>query len=334
MSTFARATALLPALLVLGCAAPKAPVRTVGPPPTRPGAAWANAKGIPFVLIPAGAFTMGTSDAQAKELLRRFGDQGVDPDTLAPERPAHHVRITKAFLISRHEVTRGQFRQFVEAAAYKTDAERLGGSNVLDPQGTGDWIKDPTANWRSAGFPQTDGHPVVCVSWNDAQAFCAWLNDTDRTRPKGWTYRLPTEAEWEYAARGPTPRHFPWGNLWKDPHANFADRSSELAWRDADHDDGHPRTAPVGSYSPNGDSPFGAADMAGNVWEWCLDRYDEGFYKASPSDDPVNVKAGDARVERGGSWAFSKDRCRAACRYRLTPAASYDNLGFRIVLAP
>ena len=152
-------------------------------------------------------------------------------------------------------------------------------------------------------------------------------------KPTGWAYRLPAEAEWEYAGRGKERREWAWGNDWDGSRCNFADKHSELAWADREADDGYPRTAPVGRYSPKGDTPLGLCDMTGNVWEWCQDWFDAAYYQASPVNDPVNADAKAKRVERGGSWAFTPDYCRAAFRMGLEPAASYDTLGFRVVLA-
>lgn len=311
---------------VAGCA------QRLPPGVERPGDAWENGLGMKFVLIPPGEFRMGSTADEHAALIERFGPGKIRPERIAPERPAHNVRITRPLLFGRHEVTVGQFRRFVEATGYKTDAERGGGSHVSG--GLDTWEKKRDANWRKPGFEQADGHPVVCVSWHDAQAFLAWLNKSDATKPKGWAYRLPSEAEWEWAARGPERREWAWGNDWDGRRANFADKRSCLPWADGEADDGHARTAPVGAYSPKGDTPLGLADLTGNVWEWCLDWFDAAYYRASPVKDPVNAAESNRRVERGGSWAFTPDYCRAAFRFALEPNESYDTLGFRVVLAP
>jgi len=303
----------------------------LAPQPPFPRETWRNGLGMQFVRIPAGEFVMGTSDDDVKALLARFGAAAVRLDRIAAEKPAHGVRVTRGFLMARHEVTVALFRRFAEATDYKTDAERLGGSMAY----TGaDWEKRPEATWRSPEFPQADDHPVVCVSWNDAQKFLAWLNAADGARPKGWAYRLPTEAEWEWAARGPERREWAWGNDWDAARCNFADKQSALAWADPKADDGCARTAPVGHYSPKGDTPQGVADLTGNVWEWCQDWFDAAYYRRSPAADPVNTAESRRRAERGGSWAFTADYCRAAFRMGLDPAESYDTLGLRVVLAP
>jgi formylglycine-generating enzyme required for sulfatase activity len=316
---------VLLAYSLAGCAGgPRA--KGAFPPPS-----WTNALGMELVRIPAGEFEMGTSDADVKALVARFGESALRPERLAVEKPRHRVRITRDFLLACHEVTVAQFRRFVEATGHKTDAERGGGPHVL---GISDvWEKTPDANWRSPGFKQEDNHPVVCVSWNDAQKFIEWLNAADRAKPRGWAYRLPTEAEWEFAARGRERREWAWGNEWDGSRTNYADKQSGLSWADQKADDGYPRTAPAGHYSPKGDTPQGVADMTGNVWEWCQDSFDAGYYQTSPVKDPVNKQAMPKRVERGGSWAFTPDYCRAAFRMGLEPAESYDTLGFRVVLA-
>ena len=315
-------------VVVVGCGKEASPLEPPAKAPF-PAATWANGIGMEFVRVPAGEFEMGTSEEEIKALIDRFGEIR---RKVVVEKPRHRVRITRAFLMAKHEATVGQFRRFAEATGYKTDAERGDGSNVY--AGNDEWAKKREGNWRSPGFKQTDGHPVVCVSWNDAQKFIEWLNATDAKKPKGWAYRLPTEAEWEHAARGPERREYAWGNQWDGSRANFADQRAGITWGDGTADDGHGRTAPVGSYSPKGDSPFGVCDMTGNVWEWCLDWFDPAYYSRSPVEDPVNKQEANQRVERGGSWAFTEDYCRAAFRFPLASAESYDNLGFRVVLAP
>lgn len=292
-------------------------------PPRR----WTNSLGMEFVRIGAGKFTMGTPRKEAEGLSERFG---TPLRKFLPETPPHEVVLSRDFLIARYEVTVAQFRRFVEATGYRTDAERGGGATVHIEMDR--WEKKAAASWKNPGFPQTDRHPVVCVSWNDAMAFAEWLDKVDSSRPRGWRYRLPTEAEWEFAARGGEGRRYPWGNEWSNEWANFADRRSGLPWARVEADDGFARTAPVGSFSPKGDTPEGVADLCGNVWEWCLDWFEAGFYERSPRVDPLNDRPGSQRVERGGSWAFTEDYCRSAFRMPLSPEASYDNLGFRLVL--
>jgi len=298
--------------VLLGCASA---ARAVEPPalPER----WTNWVGMEFVRIPAGEFTMGTNE----------GEPGSRPE----ERPAHKVRITHPFLMGKHEVTVEQYHKMIYCIGGLTEAEKTGGPNVYI---MGDvWEPRADRSCRSPGFEQTDRHPVTCVTWNDAQRFIKWLNRFG-ARPEGTAYRLPTEAEWEYAASGPKRFVYPWGNEFDPKCANFSDAQSKLPWAKRDQDDGFARTAPVGSFSPAGDSPFGLADLGGNVWEWCEDWFDKDYYKTSPAEDPVNLKPATERVERGGSWAFTPDRCRVAFRFKTEPGKGFDNLGFRVVLVP
>jgi formylglycine-generating enzyme required for sulfatase activity len=167
-------------------------------------------------------------------------------------------------------------------------------------------------------------HPVLYVSWNDAEAFCKWLSQRERK-----TYRLPTEAEWEYAARGEDGRTFPWGSWSSVGHfANFADARTNFPWRDPAIDDGYAETSPVGMY-PRGASPFGIEDMAGNVFEWCLDFYEP--YKGKEIRDPRPGKHGRQRVYRGGSWKSRMSSLRATARAFNEPTYLANDVGFRIV---
>jgi sulfatase modifying factor 1 len=241
------------------------------------------------------------------------------------------VRIVRPFSLGAHEVTVGQFRRFVEQAGYKTEGEKDGKGGYGWDEAKGAWVQDPKYTWRNPGFPQGDDHPVVLVSWNDAHAFIEWLNATDKASPR---YRLPTEAEWEYACRaGGTTTLYPNGD---DPEklaaiGNVADASAKRkypSWTTTiQADDGHVFTAPVGSYTA---SPCGLHDMIGNVWEWCEDGYDGEYYKKSPADDPPGVPRATSRVIRGGGWFNDPSICRPAYRTGFTPEDRAPNLGFRL----
>jgi formylglycine-generating enzyme len=271
-----------------------------------------------FVLIRAGRFTMGSP----KE------EKGHEDDE-----QLHEVAITKPFYLGSYTVTRGQFRTFVDDTGHKTDAETDGQGGYGYDADKGEFQQDPKYSWRNPGFEQTDAHPVVNVSWNDAQAFCVWLS-----RKAGKKYRLPTEAQWEYACRGRTQTRFYFGDDDEDlaKYGNVADASARKkfpAWSwTIKADDGYVFTAPVGHYKPNG---FGLYDMHGNVWQWCADYYDTQYYAHSPIKDPFNSKIPDSarRVLRGGSWCLNPTYCRAANRGRCAPDYRSDSDGFRVCLS-
>jgi formylglycine-generating enzyme required for sulfatase activity len=209
------------------------------------------------------------------------------------EKPLTKVVLSR-FYMSRHPITNAQYEQFEPVHSRK----------------------------RAPGAG--DDHPVLYVSSLDAMKFCQWLTTRDRKK-----YRLPTEAEWEYAARGTEGRKYPWGGLERRGDlANFADRNTVFAWSDRDVDDGFAETSPVGAY-PQGASPFGILDMAGNVWEWCFDYYEQ--YKGVPRVNPRGAPSGSKRVYRGGSWKSRFNSLRATTRGSNVPSYSCNDLGFRVV---
>lgn len=279
-----------------------------------------------MILIPAGEFLMGTDGSYG------FANDG--------EGPAHSVKLAP-FHIDETTVTNEQFNTFVNATSYKTDAERFGWSFVFfghltNKQQAGAvrqrvlgsewWCRVEGATWRHPEGPGSNikqrwSHPVVQVSWGDACAYAAWSGK-----------RLPTEAEWECAARGGlVQKRFPWGdelepggrhrmNVWQ---GTFPTHNTEA--------DGHYGPAPAKSYKANG---YGLYQMTGNVWEWCWDWFDPGYYRVSPSDAPTGPASGERRVMRGGSYLCHASYCnryRTDARNSNTPDSSTTNLGFRCV---
>ncbi len=259
-----------------------------------------------MVLIPAGEFMMGASPGMVHQ----------------HETPQHRVFLD-AFYIDKFPVTNMQFQKFVDSTGYVTDAEKRGWSNAPEEK-RADQIKANGANWRHPRGPESDikdimNHPVVHVSWNDAHAYAKWANK-----------RLPTEAEWEKAARGTDGRKYPWGDGEPDgTRCNYADRNTAFGWRDSSVDDGYEYTSPVGRYE-NGKSPYGIYDMAGNVWEWCSDWYDKDYFSKSPKDNPKGPANGQHRVIRGGgSWHDGADYMRSTNRGPRQPAFVSSDQGFR-----
>ena len=264
--------------------------------------------GMTLHYVPAGAFTMGSN----------AGDKD--------EQPLHEVTLT-AFWIDQTEVTNAMFKKFVDETGYRSDAEKVGAGYVFDSL-TNSWPATDGANWQQPRGPGGNlnglaDHPVVQVTWNDARAYCEWAGR-----------RLPTEAEWEKAARGILTgtgevRTYPWGNQAVAGNLlNFADRNLNVGWADKNVNDGYQYTAPVGHY-PDGASPSGALDMAGNVWEWVADWYSETYYANSPNRDPAGPTTGNVHVIRGGGWNDGAANVRAADRYGLKSDGLGENGGFR-----
>jgi len=256
-----------------------------------------------------------------------MGSPDSEKDRQADEGPAHRVELD-GFWMGKCEVTVGQFRKFVDATNHRTDAEKKGES--FGVTSSGGWETQSGLTWRNAGFSQTDLHPVVHVSWNDATAFCRWVSEKTGKR-----YGLPTEAQWEYACRGGTQTTWAWGDSADGGSGwlNAADQSAKRkypswSWPTFDFDDGYVYTAPVGTFRGN---PFGLHDMHGNVWEWCADWYDSKYYDASPSRNPGGPSSGSNRVYRGGSWGDAPQDARSANRDWPAPGISGDILGFRVL---
>ncbi|MBV8129251.1 MAG: formylglycine-generating enzyme family protein [Planctomycetaceae bacterium] len=251
--------------------------------------------GLKLVRIEPGSFQMGTTKEQIDQLLQPFPDS--KRERFDDEQPQHRVKITRPFFLGTHPVTQGQF-------------EAIMGSNP-------------------SHFKGSDDLPVENVSWLDAVSFCNKMSEKDKRTPfyringtdvadvGGNGYRLPTEAEWEYACRAGMAGLFPWGD--------DIGKQGEHAWF-SDNSDGE--THPVGQKRPNA---WGLYDMLGNVWEWCADWYDEKYFASSPSVavDPLGPPKASYRVIRGGSW-YDARGCRPACRDRNTPENRDYDLGFRV----
>ena len=257
-----------------------------------------------MLIVPAGSFTMGSpADEPERESLQA-----------GTESPRHEVIIAKPFAVGRSAVTRAQFAKFVEATGYKTD----GGCWTWAPGS--EWKEDKSASWRSPGFDQDDSHPVVCVNWNDAKAYVAWLANTT-----GKSCRLLSEAEAEYVARAGTTTPFWWGSSIMPEQANY-DGTSVYAGGGSKGE--HPaKTVPAASFKPN---PWGLYQVHGNVWSWVEDCWHDA-YDGAPVDGSA-WKSGDcsSRVLRGGSWFNSPRYLRAADRHRIALGVRVDDVGFRV----
>jgi formylglycine-generating enzyme required for sulfatase activity len=273
-------------------------IAVAGPPDTRPKP-MVNSIGMSMMRIPEGKFIMGSAE----------GDVGRKPH----EGPQHEVTITRPFYMGKHEVTVGQFRAFVDATSYKTDGEREG-SGAFRYAPNKDTVQDPKCLWHQPGFLLLEDQPVVCVSRNDATAFCQWL-----AKKEGKPYRLPTEAEWEYACRAGTMTPWHAGTSLTKSQAHFAGVVSDPAAT------GKPTK--VGYYPPNA---FGLHDMHGNVWEWVADWYDENYYRQSPPQDPQGPPSGGVGILRGGGWEEDADHARSAFRFAMTPSFRHVVIGFRV----
>jgi formylglycine-generating enzyme required for sulfatase activity/tRNA A-37 threonylcarbamoyl transferase component Bud32 len=257
-----------------------------------------NSLDMQLAWIPAGEFTMGSPP----------GEAGGRDD----EGPPHPVTLTRPFYLATHETTVANFRAFVQATRYLTKTEEDGKGALRWNADKRAWEPDPKCTWRNPGWRQEDDEPVVCLSRYDALAFCYWLS-----RKEGKTYRLPTEAEWEYACRAGTTTPFASGPGLSSGQANCAARGSQG------------QTNRVGSFAANA---WGLHDMHGNVWEWCADFYSSTYYRESPSRDPRGPEQGLWGVLRGGSWQSSGPDCRSAARLGVVLDSRRNDLGFRVVL--
>ncbi len=289
-----------------------------------------NSIGMKLTLVPSGEFMMGSKESAEETAAffnKTYGMDSLTADDFKDEHPQHRVRITRPFYLGTYHVTRGQFRQFVQDSGYKTQAEKLPGVGRWNPEKK-EAESRTDYSWRNVGFEQTDEHPVVALSWNDATAFCQWLS-----RKEAKDYRLPTEAEWEYACRAGTKTRYWRGD---DPEtlakvgniadAAFNEKFPDSKWK-MKASDGYVFTAPVGSFQPN---PFGLYDTHGNAWEWCSDWYGEDYYGKSPTIDPRGPETGVHRVLRGGSFIDVPFHSRSCSRIKNGPVVQTNYTGFRV----
>lgn len=255
-----------------------------------------------MVFIKGGKFLMGASDEMPYEA------------------PVHEVSVN-SFWMDEREVTVEEFAKFVGKTGYKTEAEKFGWSAVFNIK-TGEWEKTDGADWRhpeGKGSETRSDEPVCQISWNDANEYAKWAGK-----------RLPTEAEWEYAARGGlSGKKYSWGDKLRPegkPVANWWQGSFPL---NNTGEDGFIKRAPVGKFPPNG---YGLRDIIGNVWEWCADWYADDYYSKTKQDNPKGAESGTERAIRGGSWMCAENFCsnyRVAARSHATPDSGMNNLGFR-----
>jgi len=264
-----------------------------------------------FVQIPGGTFQMGSNDGEDYE------------------KPAHTVSV-KSFAMGKYEVTRGEFKKFVEATNYQTDAENEGnGCAVIYGS---DWDINDRLNWKNPSFKQDDKHPVVCVSWNDAKNYVRWLSEQTEK-----SYHLPSEAQWEYVAKTVGSKYC-WGDNANESchYGNIADENAKVIRRYFDKtaritarcNDGYVFTSPVGIFLPN---KFGLYDITGNVLEWSDDAWHHN-YTGAPIDGSswINGEDNGIRVVRGSSWVFNSKNCTNRSNSNYHADASSYNLGFRI----
>jgi iron(II)-dependent oxidoreductase len=269
--------------------------------------------GAKMVLIPAGEFRMGTDLAEIPELVKwaKQWDPNAEASWFEDETPQHTIYVG-AFYMDAHEVTNAQYRKFVQATGHKEPVGR-----AIENKGQFEFKP-----WQDRDYNK-DNQPVVCVNWEDAKAYAEWAGK-----------RLPTEAEWEYAARGGLAgKRYVWGDDWPPPKnsGNFADETVKKefpSWTVINnYDDSCAYIAPVGSYKPNG---YELYDMAGNVWEWCADWYDNKYYVSSTKSNPMGPSSGNARILRGGSWHYLyANYLHVSCRGYLDPAIGLNLIGFR-----
>jgi sulfatase modifying factor 1 len=309
------------------CCAPRSPREGDKPAPTSATQTISESLRAQMIPLPGGTFLMGTDNPDG---FPKDGEGPIRPIELSP------------FLIDPHPVTNTRFRAFVEATGYRTDAERYGWSFVFwahipksrfhqlvtDTVAAAPWwCQVPGSSWHSPEGPGSSistraDHPVVHVSWNDTNAFCQWSGQ-----------RLPTEAEWEYAARGGLEQKlYPWGDKLRPGGEHRCNIWQGEFPREDTGDDGFRGTCPVEAFPPNG---FGLYSVTGNAWEWCADWFSPEFHRTGPHTNPTGPPDGQEKVMKGGSFLCHKSYCnryRVAARTSNSPDSSTSNIGFRCAL--
>ena len=271
---------------------------------SKPGAVFRDCPDCPeMIVIPAGSFTMGSSPTE-KEWAATHGSNAA---SVADEAPQHTVSV-RSFALGKYDVTRGEYAVFVRETGYPV-GDGCGKDSFK-------WDKQRDLNWQNPGFSQSDRDPVVCVSWNDARAYVEWLNSKVHGSASNGGYRLPTEAEWEYAARAGTTTRFWWGDNDRDAAAH--------AWL-KENSDGHSHS--VGSKPANA---FGLYDIVGNVWQWTEDCYADTYAKAPADGSAAESPSGCMRVDRGSCWLYPAWLLRSATRERNPPEFRDVIMGFRV----
>jgi len=257
-----------------------------------------------MVEIPGGSFNMGLDPSMARAEIKRLG-YNVGKEEFINNAGPVHVVVLDNFFIDKYEVTASRFAEFLNATGQNEYLRNNKNCNLIYSAG----------NYHAKSG--LSSHPANCMTWYEAKKYCEWKDK-----------RLSTEAEWEKAARGGRNTMYPWGDRFDGRKANFCDRNCPQKHADKDYDDGHSRTASVGSFSPN---DYGLYDMAGNVWEWVNDWYDEGAYRSASRNDPQGPSSGSRKVLRGGSWDLNRNYLRTAYRNRTEPVLRNFNIGFRCV---
>lgn len=261
-----------------------------------------NILNMEFVYIHPGRFMMGSPPEEP-------GRQ--DRESI------HPVNLTNGFYLQTTEITVGHWRAFIQETTYRTEAETKGGAWFRRGK---NWYQKPGRYWDKPGFAQAEDHPVTCISWNDVQKYIAWIGQKESKK-----YRLPTEAEWEFACRAQSTTAFSNGELLELKCGNDPNLDA-VGWYCGNSNG---KTHPVARKSPN---RYGLYDMHGNVWEWCQDWFAK--YPSGQTANPLGPDKGKAKVRRGGAWGSDSEACRSACRGRSWPNRGARGIGFRLVIEP